>query len=178
MEISNLIQKKFMDDDPAALELIYEHFGARLYGYIFSLVRSPLDSEEILNGLFMKIAQKRENIKKAVNMRVYLFTMARNMAYEMFRKRRSQKDLLSEYTVYLTCEDNVHKWEDQELAAVRKAVDELSEEQREVVILKIFEGMTFDEIAQLMRISQNTAASRYRYALEKLRGQLKGFGYE
>lgn len=178
MEISDLIQKKFMDDDPAALELIYEHFGARLYGYVLSLVKSPSDSEEILNELFIRIAQKCEIIGKAMNMRVYLFAMARNMAYEMFRKRSSQKKSLSEYTVYLTCGDDVHKWSDEELTAVRKAVDELSEEQREVVILRIFEEMAFDEIAQLMRISQNTAASRYRYALEKLRRRLKGFGYE
>ena len=70
------------------------------------------------------------------------------------------------------------KWDSDELDAVRKAVDGLPEEQREVVVLKIFEEMTFEEISQLMRISQNTVASRYRYAIEKLRKNMKGFGYE
>ncbi|MFA6568919.1 MAG: RNA polymerase sigma factor [Victivallales bacterium] len=179
MEIARIIQKKFQDDDPSALELAYEHFGRRLYGYLVSMVKSHSDADEVLSELFMTVARKREQIGRASNLRTYLFAIARNLAFEMFRKRTSQKETLSEYAQYLEAdEDGGGKWGADELDAVRKAVDGLPEEQREVVVLKIFEGMTFEEISQLMRISQNTAASRYRYAIEKLREQLKGFGYE
>ncbi len=179
MEIFRVIQKKFQDNDPSALELVYEHFGKRLYGYLISMVKSPSDAEEILNELFITVVRKREQIGKAENIRVYLFAIARNLAYEMFRKRTSQKETLSGYAQYLEIsEDGGSKWDPEELDAVRKAVDGLPDEQREVVVLKIFERMTFEEISQLMRISQNTVASRYRYALEKLKEQMKGFEYE
>ena len=179
MEIAQIIRKKLMDDDPDALEMVYEHFGKRLYGYLVSIVKSPSDAEEILNELFMTVVRKREQVGKASNIRTYLFAIARNLAFEMFRKRSSHKETLSGYAQYLEVrEDNQGRWDADELNAVRKAVDGLPEEQREVVVLKIFEEMTFEEISQLMRISQNTVASRYRYAIEKLRENMKGFGYE
>ncbi len=179
MEIEQIIRKKFLEDDPLALELVYEHFGKRLYGYLVSIVKSPSDAEEILNELFMTIVRKREQLGKALNMRTYLFAIARNLAFEMFRKSKRRQETLSGYAQYLEVrEDGGGKWDPEELDSVRKAVDSLPEDQREVVVLKIFEGMTFEEISQLMRISQNTAASRYRYAIEKLREHMKGFGYE
>ena len=179
MEIAQIIRKKFLDDDPDALEMVYEHFGKRLYGYLVSIVKSPSDAEEILNELFMTVVRKREQVGKSSNIRTYLFAIARNLAFEMFRKRSSHRETLSGYAQYLeVSEESKAKWDSDELCAVRKAVDGLPEEQREVVVLKIFEEMTFEEISQLMRISQNTVSSRYRYAIEKLRENMKGFGYE
>lgn len=179
MEIEQIIRKKFLDDDPAALEIVYEHFGKRLYGYLVSMVKSHSDAEEILNELFMTIVRKREQVGKASNIRTYLFGITRNLAFEMFRKRSSHEETLSGYAQYLeVSEESKTKWDSDEFDAVRKAVDSLPEEQREVVVLKIFEKMTFEEISHLMRISQNTVASRYRYAIEKLREQMKGFSYE
>jgi RNA polymerase sigma-70 factor (ECF subfamily) len=57
--------------------------------------------------------------------------------------------------------------------ALQAALLELPEEQREVVVLRIWSGMTLAEVADLSGVSLNTAASRYRYALEKLRERLK-----
>lgn len=179
MEIEQIIRKKFLDDDPAALEMVYEHFGKRLYGYLVSIVKSSSDAEEILNELFMTIVRKREQLAEAKNIRTYLFAIARNLAFDLFRKRSSHKETLSGYAQYLEVgEENKAKWDSDELDAVKKAVDGLPEKQREVVVLKIFEEMTFEEISQLMRSSQNTVASRYRYAIEKLREQMTGFDYE
>jgi RNA polymerase sigma-70 factor (ECF subfamily) len=56
-----------------------------------------------------------------------------------------------------------------ELERVNAAMQELPPEQREVIVLKFFHGMTFSEIGRVAGISPNTAASRYRYALDKLR---------
>ena len=53
-----------------------------------------------------------------------------------------------------------------------QALTELPEQQRTVVVLKVYEEMTFAEIAAALRISPNTAASRYRYGLEKLKDQM------
>ncbi len=179
MEVARTIQKMFQDDDPAVLELVYRHFGRRLYGYLISMLRSPSDAEEVLSETFMMVARKREQIGKADNLRVYLFAMSRNLAIEMFRRRTAQNEKLEGYAEYLEVSQGCEgKWSKEELDGVRKAVVELPEEQREVLVLKIFEEMTFEEIAELLRISQDTAASRYRYALEKLRKQLKGYGYE
>ena len=59
--------------------------------------------------------------------------------------------------------------EEQSLAALLRSADDLPAEQREVVFLKIYEGLTFKEIGSVCGVSANTAASRYRYGIEKLR---------
>ena len=59
--------------------------------------------------------------------------------------------------------------EDQTLAALLRSADDLPAEQKEVVFLKVFDGMTFKEIGSVCDVSSNTAASRYRYGIEKLR---------
>ena len=65
----------------------------------------------------------------------------------------------------------------EEQAAMR-ALAKLPTEQREVIVLKIWHGYTFKEIGGLLEISPNTAAGRYRYGLQKIKGQLKGIVYE
>ena len=62
--------------------------------------------------------------------------------------------------------------------AAMSCLAELPVEQREVIVLKIWHGCTFDEIGGLLEISPNTAAGRYRYGLQKIKGKLEGVGYE
>lgn len=62
--------------------------------------------------------------------------------------------------------------EDEEAELLRGAVEELSEKLREVIVMKVWGGLTFAQIAEILKISQNTAASRYRYALEQLEKRL------
>jgi RNA polymerase sigma factor (sigma-70 family) len=62
--------------------------------------------------------------------------------------------------------------QDERRAAIDAALHKLPENQREVLVMKIWGGLSFPQIAEVLRISANTAASRYRYALAKLREQL------
>ena len=88
------------------------------------------------------------------------------------RKKRKEEAIIflhdsDEYWADSSAED------DEESLILRRAVDSLGEKLREVITLKIWGGLTFNEIAQSMAISPNTAASRYRYALEQLERKLK-----
>ena len=62
--------------------------------------------------------------------------------------------------------------EDEEAELLRRAVQTLSEKLREVIVMKIWGGLTFAQIAEILKVSHNTAASRYRYALEQLENKL------
>jgi RNA polymerase sigma-70 factor, ECF subfamily len=63
-------------------------------------------------------------------------------------------------------------------AATVRALEELPVEQREVIVLKIWHGLTFEEIGGLLEVSPHTAAGRYRYGLQKIKNQLKGVAHE
>lgn len=106
------------------------------------------------------------------------------LAYSVLRfvsmdhgKKQSRKKRKEEAVIFLHDQDD--HWldtsaeQDEESDILREAVDSLGEKLREVVTLKIWGGLTFKEIAETMAISPNTAASRYRYALEQLERKLE-----
>ena len=101
----------------------------------------------------------------------YLYRGARNEALSRLRKRvvrtRAAADLVYSAALLASVETSLESAE--EAARVNAALLALPMEQREVVVLKIYQNMTFKEIAHVTGASQNTAASRYRYALAKLK---------
>jgi len=98
----------------------------------------------------------------------------RNASYSILRNRQSRENLEQVITW------DAHNRRDDEFGcgsmALRQAFMRLPIEQREVVALKVFDGMTFEEIAKTIGVSVNTAASRYRYGVERLRRILEEDG--
>ena len=100
----------------------------------------------------------------------YFLRVVRNEALKIVRRRRSVNAPLGFVDRAVESEDEVEK--DDNRQKIRMALGRLPENQCEVVVLKIWEGMTFAEIAEVLGKSPNTVASRYRYAMEKLQQQL------
>jgi DNA-directed RNA polymerase specialized sigma24 family protein len=102
-----------------------------------------------------------------------LYRSTRNLAYSRLRRRLLFGQLLRESPVHSSWLRPLNGAAPRPLLLVENALAALPARQREVVVLKVYEGRTFGEIARLLNISPNTAASRYRYALEKLRPLLE-----
>lgn len=109
---------------------------------------------------------------KVRSIRAYLHTAARNSAYSILRSRRRraevEADLCREFQFTVPAVEAPL-----DSRALCTAFAKLPVEQREVLVLKVFDEMTFKEIAETTRTSLNTAASRYRYAIDKLRQALE-----
>ena len=173
----NDIRQCIQNDDPKALELLYDEIGKKLYGYILSIVRSAAQAEDVMQNVFVRIAEKRHKIAKAENMTAYIFTLARNETMEYLRRLPKRKESIEEHAALFTVAEDPP---DDPLTAddakeISTAVRALPLEQREIIMLKIFHDRTFDEISRMLKISQNTAASRYRYGMEKLKKSLRRF---
>jgi RNA polymerase sigma-70 factor (ECF subfamily) len=130
-----------------------------------SITRDRDLAEDALQNLFVKLATARPKME---NPAAYLFQGARNEALRVAK---------SPPTVPLAALDVISNREPSpdslDAERVAGALDRLPREQSEVVLLHALEGLTFKEVGEVLEISQDTAASRYRYALEKLRGLLK-----
>jgi len=133
-------------------------------------VRSGADAEDIVQEAFVKFWRRNHNIDN----RALLYATVRSIALDLIRRdsRRARR----EAEAYVEAEQAVEPQfeianESQRL--VGGAVDRLPHEQREVLVMKIWNELTFVEIAGALGISQNTAASRYRYALAALRSALQ-----
>ncbi len=107
--------------------------------------------------------------------RAFLIRLAHNAAIDLMRRRstreRAKENFAAEMTTPFAATDDP----DEALfrAELAVALAELPVEQRAVAHLKLWSGLTFEEIAEALGIPPNTAASRYRYALDKLRTQLR-----
>jgi RNA polymerase sigma-70 factor (ECF subfamily) len=164
------IRRALTADDEQALELLWDGYGTLLFGLIASVVRSRHDAEEIMQELFVKIARQRQRLAAAENLRAYLCVMARHEALSWWRRpqRREQPAAPADFWL-VPAPTEAGPQADEDAAALRHALGQLPEDQRTVVVLKHYHDFTFQEIGATMGVTLNTAASRYRYAIEKLR---------
>jgi RNA polymerase sigma-70 factor (ECF subfamily) len=132
--------------------------------------RSPDDAEDIVQEAFVKFWRRNHQ----VNNRALLYATVRSIALDFIR--RDRRRARREANVFVGTESTIEpqfELEDETQAALAAAVDALPHDQREVLVLKIWNELTFAEIAAALGISQNTAASRYRYALAGLKKSLQ-----
>jgi RNA polymerase sigma-70 factor (ECF subfamily) len=155
-------------DDLAAL---YDAHAASLFRYLLALLQNAEEAEDALAELFLGLARRRgqRGIQEA---QAYLFRAARNQAIQTLRKRkrRREEDVGDSWIAVEQC----HGPEREIAIDIERGLGKLPAEQREVLVLKLSEGLTFREIADVVAIPANTAASRYRLALRRLREELMG----
>jgi RNA polymerase sigma-70 factor (ECF subfamily) len=133
-------------------------------------VQSAADAEDIVQEAFVKFWRRNHDIDN----RGLLYAAVRSLALDFIRRdaRRARR----EATVLAETEPVIEphfELEDDTQSALAAAVESLPRDQREVLVLKIWNDLTFSEIAGALGISQNTAASRYRYALTNLKKTLQ-----
>mgnify|MGYP001594337222 CR=1 FL=1 len=142
------------------LAALYDAWAPRLLGYMMSITRDRHRAEDALQNLFVKLATTRPEMRDPA---VYLFRAARNEALRV--RQRTDEPLPPEI---LRPENPM-----EDAAEIASALNQLPPEQSEVVLLHCMEGLAFREIAEILRIPPDTAASRYRYGIEKLKCILK-----
>ena len=156
--------------DVGALGRLYDCAGPRLLRYATALVRNKFDAEDAVQAAFVRIAQQPRAFAAARLPWPYLLRVVRNEGLKIVQKkqRRASAAVADAESV-----DEVLVEHEESAAVVRSALERLPQEQAEVVVLKIWEEMTFAEIAEVTSESLNTVASRYRYALDKLSRSLE-----
>ena len=166
--VANEIQSRLFADDPLALEMIWTEYAADLLGYLASMHGSRSEAEDTLQEVFVTIAKKRASVAAARLLKPYLFRLARNTALNRAKRNRRIQDHMDAVIDWLVPIDPNPQDEEQsrKLAAALAA---LPGKQRAVLVLKFYRDKTLSEIGQLLGISENTAASRFRYGMEKLR---------
>jgi RNA polymerase sigma-70 factor (ECF subfamily) len=148
----------------------FSETGPGLLLFARQWTRSAADAEDIVQEAFVKFWRRNHQI----NNRALLYATVRSIALDFIRrdKRRARR----EATVVCEADPTVDpqfEREDQAQSALAAEVSCLPHDQREVLVLKIWSELTFSEIADALGISQNTAASRYRYALANLKKSLQ-----
>jgi RNA polymerase sigma-70 factor (ECF subfamily) len=158
----------------SAMGDVYDALGKGLFGYLRAFLGEAPDAEDVLQEVFVKLAEHRKKLVRVENPHAYVFAIARNEALKLIRQKTRARPIDPEHVMF----QKIAPTNGSPELSPREAHDALltiPPEQREVVLLKIYEGFTFAEIGRLTGVSPNTAASRYRYALSKLAGRLKKY---
>jgi len=162
--------------DEAELGRVYDAHAGALFGYLLSLTRSEADTKDLLQTLFCRLAADMRLLRGVEDERAWLIRLAHNAAVDFFRRREVRR-LEAEPRATEEWVGLFEPGRDPDEAAMRRGLEGalvgLPVEQRAVVYLRLWEGMTFLAIAGVLGIPANTAASRYRYGVDKMRERLR-----
>lgn len=173
---------QYMNGDNCALEILIYQYKASIFTTIYLLVRDKELAEDIFQDTFIKVIDTLKNGKynhegKFVH---WVMRIAHNLCIDHFRRSKSRsfiktiegRDIFDLVGSADEPVDHNIAWK-QSHDTVRKMLDQLPEEQREVVILRHYAGLSFAKIAELNKCSINTALGRMRYGLMNLRKMKK-----
>lgn len=175
----DMLVTRYLEGDNKAFDELLSRYQSKLFNYIYFIVRNQEMAEDIFQETFVKaittIQQGRYTASGKFG--AWLTRIAHNMIIDGFRQERNENTISNDETeVDLfndadLCDDNIEMQmvNEQTLADVRRLVDALPDNQREVVYMRFYQNLSFKEIADITGVSINTALGRMRYALMGMR---------
>jgi len=166
----------FKGGSTEALCRMYEKYEQTMLSVATGLLGDVAAAEDVVHDIFVALAQAPGKLGLTGSLRGYLTTCVANLARDRLRARRRAAQNLdhqpaNEGEVAAPLSGILH---DERLRHVAQALEQLPYEQREVVVLHLRGGLPFRVIARSQNVSINTAQSRYRYGIDKLRAMLNG----
>ena len=168
----------YIKGDESALEILVKRHKQRIYSFIYSKVYDRDVAEDIFQDTFIKVIRtlKRGAYNEEGKFLPWVMRISHNLVIDFFRKnnRMPKFDNSGEFSIFSVLSDpdlNAEKMiiKEQVEHDVRRLVDELPEDQKEVLMMRIYNDMSFKEISERTGVSINTALGRMRYALINLR---------
>lgn len=164
--------------DEHALEILIKRHKQKIYSFIYSKVYDKDVAEDIFQDTFIKVIRtlKKGNYNEEGKFLPWVMRISHNLVIDYFRKnnRMPKFDNAGEFSIFsvlsdtsLNAESSIIK--EQVEMDVRRLVDELPEDQKEVLLMRIYDDLSFKEISDKTGVSINTALGRMRYALINLR---------
>ena len=168
----------YIKEDESSLAILINRHKQRLFSFIYSKVQNKDISEDIFQDTFIKVIRtlKRGNYNEEGKFLPWVMRIAHNLVIDYFRKNNRMPTFQNteEFDIFSVLKDgslNAEKQiiQEQIFADVRELVNELPEEQKEVLVMRMYKDMSFKEISENTGVSINTALGRMRYALINMR---------
>jgi RNA polymerase sigma-70 factor (ECF subfamily) len=155
--------------------LLISRWEKRVYNYLLRITANREDALDLTQDVFLKAYQNLRKLDDPARFAAWLYRIAHNEAFSMFRKRRPETDvdeLEPEATETKVTVGGSSVFPMELSLAVSGALGRLSPEQREAVVLKVYQGFKFEEMAEILSCPVSTIKSRLYTALELLKTEL------
>ncbi|MFT5963594.1 MAG: RNA polymerase sigma-70 factor (ECF subfamily) [Flavobacterium sp.] len=172
-----LVQSYVAGDENALATLIKRH-ESRIYGFIYSKISDRDVSNDIFQDTFIKVIKtlKSNSYNEEGKFLPWVMRISHNLIIDHFRKSKKMPMFreTEEFSIFSIMSDNVPSIESQLISTqveqdLKKLIEELPLDQKEVLVMRMYQDMSFKEISEITGVSINTSLGRMRYALMNLR---------
>jgi RNA polymerase sigma-70 factor (ECF subfamily) len=169
------LMQEIKADNMFSFDVLYKKYSKRVYKFVFSIIKSREETENLIQDVFLNLWKNRNKVKKDSYVKTYIFTIAYNSAISIIRKKKRE----DEFVEYLKSLQEVNEMpvnvelEYNELTVkLDEIIKELPQHQKEVYLLHRVEGLKYKEIAERLHISVNTVETHMSRALKTIREKL------
>ena len=173
-----VLVKNYISGDESALALLINRHQSKIYGFIYSKIGDRDLSDDIFQDTFIKVIKtlKTSSYNEEGKFLPWVMRIAHNLVVDHFRKSKKmpfQRET-EDYSIFNYMSDNAPTIESQMITEqvevdLTRLLNELPDDQKEVLMMRMYQDLSFKEIAELTGVSINTALGRMRYALLNLR---------
>src|SRR6478752_9702308 len=173
-----LLVKDYIAGDESALAVLIKRHESKIYGFIYSKVTDRDISNDIFQDTFIKVIKtlKTNSYNEEGKFLPWIMRIAHNLIIDFYRKSKKMPLYreTEEFSIFSIMSDDSLTIENQIIADqvevdIRRLVEELPSDQKEVLIMRMYHDMSFKEISETTGVSINTALGRMRYAIMNLR---------
>ncbi|MFY9214603.1 MAG: RNA polymerase sigma factor [Tissierellaceae bacterium] len=154
-----------------ALEELYRQTDSSVYGFALSILKRPHEAEDVMHDAYVRIYESAGGYRPQGKPMAWILTIVRNLSLARFRSKDSSN--LSLMEDWLETDDNDFTEASLDQIILSRVLRNLSDEERQIVILHSISGLKFKEIAYVLEIPLSTTISKYHRSLSKLRRILK-----
>lgn len=173
-----LLVKSYVAGDENALAILIKRHQSKIYGFIYSKIADSDLSNDIFQDTFMKVIKtlKSNSYNEEGKFLPWVMRIAHNLIIDHFRNNKKMPMLreTEEFSIFSILTDNSQTIEGQIITAqiefdLNRIINELADDQKEVLVMRLYQDLSFKEISELTGVSINTALGRMRYAILNLR---------
>jgi RNA polymerase sigma-70 factor (ECF subfamily) len=163
------------EGDTGAFEELVLRYQKPIYGFVLRLLKDPAEAEDTVQKVFLLVYQNLKNFRFESSFKTWLYRISINQCHNVFRSHKNREftsvdDLPLADGKSSQEEDYSHK---EIMALAQKAIEKLPTKQRLVLLLRVYQDLSFEEIGKALNIRANSAKVNFHYALEKIKERMK-----
>jgi RNA polymerase sigma-70 factor (ECF subfamily) len=173
-----LLVKNYIAGDENVLSILINRHQSKIYGFIYSKLSDRDIADDIFQDTFIKVIKtlKSNSYNEEGKFLPWVMRISHNLIIDHYRKNKKMPMFreTEDFSIFSIMSDNVPNIESQLITSqvesdLRKLIEELPEDQKEVLVMRMYQDLSFKEISELTGVSINTALGRMRYAIMNLR---------
>ncbi len=153
----------------AYINELFSRYSKRLYNYFLKSTLNKEESDDLTQELFIRLMKYRKSYKEGHSFQVWIFQIARNMVKDHFRKMKVHKDQFNPVEVMPEASEESSEEELEKERILHIAMEKLSEEKRELLVLSKFQGLKYEQIAKM----QSTSVANVKVKVHRTIKELK-----